>query len=302
MTTPFPASRAGNTFQAGMATGKFHGVIRPTTPTGWRVVQHSLSPSSEGIVSPHAVRPWPATKAAMSTASCTSPPASTRILPASRATRSVSRALAPARTVAAAAMTSARAGTGRRAQACWAAAARATASSTSPGPWAGNSPTTSSGWAGFTERNVVMRTPFPECSSRNVHSDSVPDRIICFMPTTVADLIADHRDQLSPSERQVAEVVLRDPEAVAFGTVARVAGEAGTSGASVVRLATRLGYPGYKDMQAAVQSAIGQQLRPAAERIRGVEGGDVVSRTLRAELDNVHRTLAGVAPEAFARA
>lgn len=122
------------------------------------------------------------------------------------------------------------------------------------------------------------------------------------MPTTVADLIADHRDQLSPSERQVAEVVLRDPEAVAFGTVARVAGEAGTSGASVVRLATRLGYPGYKDMQAAVQSAIGQQLRPAAERIRGVEGGDEVSRTLRAELDNVHRTLAGVAPEAFARA
>ena len=120
--------------------------------------------------------------------------------------------------------------------------------------------------------------------------------------SAVAERIAEHRDRLSPSERQVAEVVLRDPEAVAFGTVARVAGAAGTSGASVVRLATRLGYAGYSGLQAAVQDAIGQQLRPAVERIRGEHGSDVVSRTLRAELDNIHRTLAPVAPEAFAAA
>ena len=33
-TTPLPASRAGKIFHDGMATGKFHGVIIPTTPTG----------------------------------------------------------------------------------------------------------------------------------------------------------------------------------------------------------------------------------------------------------------------------
>jgi DNA-binding MurR/RpiR family transcriptional regulator len=115
----------------------------------------------------------------------------------------------------------------------------------------------------------------------------------------VATRIEQHRALLSPTERQVAEVVLRDPEAVAFGTVARVAGAAGTSGASVVRLATRLGYPGFSGLQAAVQSAIGQQLRPAAERIRGERGSDVVSRTLRAEVGNVHRTLAAVDADAF---
>jgi DNA-binding MurR/RpiR family transcriptional regulator len=118
----------------------------------------------------------------------------------------------------------------------------------------------------------------------------------------VATRIEQHRALLSPTERQVAEVVLRDPEAVAFGTVARVAGAAGTSGASVVRLATRLGYPGFSGLQAAVQSAIGQQLRPAAERIRGERGSDVVSRTLRAEVGNVHRTLAAVDADAFDRA
>jgi DNA-binding MurR/RpiR family transcriptional regulator len=111
--------------------------------------------------------------------------------------------------------------------------------------------------------------------------------------------IEQHRDVLSPAERQVAEVVLRDPQAVAFGTVARLAERAGTSGASVVRLATRLGYPGFTGLQAAVQSAIGQQLRPAVERIRAERGDDVVTRTLRAELGNVQRTLDAVDPASF---
>lgn len=132
----------------------------------------------------------------------------------------------------------------------------------------------------------------------------------------VADHIEERRAQLSPAERRVAEVVLRDPECVAFGTVARVAERAGTSGASVVRLSTRLGYPGYSGLQAAVQRAIGQQLRPAVERIRDMGPAsphpgaatpaagapDVLSRTLRAELDNVDRTLSAVDAEAFERA
>jgi DNA-binding MurR/RpiR family transcriptional regulator len=117
--------------------------------------------------------------------------------------------------------------------------------------------------------------------------------------TDVATRIEHHRADLSPAERQVADVVLRDPEAVAFGTVARVATRAGTSGASVVRLATRLGFTGFTGLQSSVRDAIGQQLRPAAERIRTERGSDVVSRTLRAEVDNVHRTLAAVEPDAF---
>jgi DNA-binding MurR/RpiR family transcriptional regulator len=117
--------------------------------------------------------------------------------------------------------------------------------------------------------------------------------------TTMEARIEEHRELLSPAERQVAEVVLRDPEAVAFGTVARVAAQAGTSGASVVRLATRLGFPGFSGLQAAVQAAIGQQLRPAVERIRAEQGPDVVTRTLQAELDNVQRTLAAVDGQAF---
>ncbi|HEV7758484.1 MAG TPA: MurR/RpiR family transcriptional regulator [Acidimicrobiales bacterium] len=125
------------------------------------------------------------------------------------------------------------------------------------------------------------------------------------MISAVAERVAQRRTQLSPAERRVASVVLDQPEAVAFGTVARVAERAATSGASVVRLAAKLGYDGFAGLQAAVQLDIGQQLRPAVERIRGAvptSRAEVVARTLRSELDNVEHTLRAIEPRAFDRA
>ena len=121
----------------------------------------------------------------------------------------------------------------------------------------------------------------------------------------VAGRIASRRDVLSPTERRVAEVVLDQPDLVAFGTVARVARAAGTSGASVLRLADRLGYQGFSQLQAAVQRTIGQQLRPAVERIQSAPtpaGLDAVTRTRQADLDNVDRTLRAVTLEAYGHA
>ena len=37
-TTVLPATNAGAAFQTGIAHGKFHGVIKPTTPNGLRIV------------------------------------------------------------------------------------------------------------------------------------------------------------------------------------------------------------------------------------------------------------------------
>ena len=37
-TTVLPVTSAGAIFQIGIATGKFHGVMQATTPTGMRVV------------------------------------------------------------------------------------------------------------------------------------------------------------------------------------------------------------------------------------------------------------------------
>src|SRR5207237_1390717 len=84
----------------------------------------------------------------------------------------------------------------------------------------------------------------------------------------VSAQIDAHLRELTPAERRVAAVVADDPEAVAFGTVADVARRAGASGATVVRLAAKLGFDGFVELQAAVREEMARRLRPASERIR----------------------------------
>lgn len=126
------------------------------------------------------------------------------------------------------------------------------------------------------------------------------------MPVTEQDdlayRVARQRHELTPVERRIADVVLADPESVAFGTVAGMARKASTSGASVVRFATKLGYSGFVELQDSVQRDLARRLRPASERIRQPPPGDVVGRTLSVELDNLHATLASVDRDAFGRA
>ncbi|MFZ4719099.1 MAG: MurR/RpiR family transcriptional regulator [Ilumatobacteraceae bacterium] len=105
--------------------------------------------------------------------------------------------------------------------------------------------------------------------------------------------------QLTPAERRVAEVVLTQPQLVAFGTVAELAESAGSGAATVVRLASKLGYDGFTGLQSAVQHALARQLRPAAERIREPAATDALGRHLDLELDNVASTLRGVEPAAL---
>src|SRR6185437_7706130 len=51
-TTQFPNASAGAIFQAGIASGKFHGVIAATTPTGSRVISISTFGRTDASFSP----------------------------------------------------------------------------------------------------------------------------------------------------------------------------------------------------------------------------------------------------------
>jgi DNA-binding MurR/RpiR family transcriptional regulator len=115
----------------------------------------------------------------------------------------------------------------------------------------------------------------------------------------VSAQIDAHLHRLTPAERRVAAVVADDPEAVAFGTVADVARRAGTSGATVVRLATKLDFDGFVELQASVREELARRLRPASERIRRPAAGDVLGTALAVEMANVAETLEGVDRAAF---
>ena len=82
---------------------------------------------------------------------------------------------------------------------------------------------------------------------------------------------------MKEAERRVAEVVLEHPQLVAFGTVADLAERSGSGAATVVRLATKLGFDGFTALQASVQHDLARQLRPAAERIREPAATDVIA-------------------------
>jgi len=115
----------------------------------------------------------------------------------------------------------------------------------------------------------------------------------------VAGRIDERRNELTPAERRIADVVLTHPQAVAFGTVADVARRAETSGATVVRFAMKLGYSGFSELQEEVQGELSHRLRPAAERIRERQPSEVVTSAMSIELDNVQGTLEGIDRRTF---
>lgn len=119
------------------------------------------------------------------------------------------------------------------------------------------------------------------------------ERALPWGRVNVDQRIADAAASLTRSERRVAEVVLADPQIVAFGTVAELAVAASSGAATVLRLAGKLGFDGFSALQAAVQSELARQLRPAVERIRQPAKGDLPTQHLALELDNVQATLTG---------
>jgi DNA-binding MurR/RpiR family transcriptional regulator len=116
--------------------------------------------------------------------------------------------------------------------------------------------------------------------------------------SVVLDRIRTNRDSLTPAERKVASQILDDPELVAFGTVAELADLAGTSGPTVVRLANRLGFSGFKELQQAVRDELSQQLRPAASRIRSRSAAGPIETAAEVEGENVRGTLESLDPGA----
>lgn len=99
---------------------------------------------------------------------------------------------------------------------------------------------------------------------------------------------------LSPRERRVADVVLGEPSAVAFGTVASVAAAAGVGNSTVMRFATAVGFDGFRALQDAVRGEVGGHLRQATQRVRQPRAGDPVDRALAVEMANLQATFAGI--------
>ncbi len=114
------------------------------------------------------------------------------------------------------------------------------------------------------------------------------------------DVISELRrayDELTQSQKRIAEAIVEDPEFVAFATVDKMAARLGVSPSTVVRFAYRLGLNGYQDLQDRVRTLVRSQMRLNAAT--GDESSDltahlgdgVFAKSLAHDLENLRRTI-----------
>jgi DNA-binding MurR/RpiR family transcriptional regulator len=115
-------------------------------------------------------------------------------------------------------------------------------------------------------------------------------------PNVITELGKSYED-LTLSQKRIAEVIVEDPEFVAFATVDKLANRLGVSPSTIVRFAYRMGLDGYPELQQRVRDLVRGQLH------RSSGAGDARSATahlgddgplvasLAHDIDNLHRTV-----------
>jgi DNA-binding MurR/RpiR family transcriptional regulator len=109
------------------------------------------------------------------------------------------------------------------------------------------------------------------------------------------ELVRQHFDSLTKSEKRIARYLLRNQDEVAFLSAAELAARLGLSEATTVRFAQSLGFSGYPDMRAALQSSFRSRvthsvrLRARLGNLR--EEGDIFERLTSSEIDHLTQAL-----------
>jgi DNA-binding MurR/RpiR family transcriptional regulator len=114
-------------------------------------------------------------------------------------------------------------------------------------------------------------------------------------------------DELTRSQKRIAEAIVDDPEFVAFATVDKMASRLDVSPSTVVRFTYRLGLNGYQDLQERIRTLVRSQMRTASsepgEQPASAHLGDTAyARSFEQDLDHLRRTVAAVDPAALERA
>ncbi|MEM8994231.1 MAG: MurR/RpiR family transcriptional regulator [Acidobacteriota bacterium] len=124
--------------------------------------------------------------------------------------------------------------------------------------------------------------------------------------TELRSLLLDHFESLPGQQKVIAEYLLANLQEVPFLSVPALAKKVGTSEATVVRLAQRIGYSGFAEMKMALLellrgSVLGESDGVEACPARDPED-DVLGAVARLEISNLERSVDAVDRRAFRRA
>jgi DNA-binding MurR/RpiR family transcriptional regulator len=110
------------------------------------------------------------------------------------------------------------------------------------------------------------------------------------------DLRRSYKD-LTLSQKRIAELIVEDPEFVAFATVEKLASRLGVSPSTIVRFAYRVGLSGYPDLQQRIRVIVRTQMRPSpnseGSQGSGAEhlGKGTIARSFVHDSENLHATI-----------
>jgi DNA-binding MurR/RpiR family transcriptional regulator len=110
------------------------------------------------------------------------------------------------------------------------------------------------------------------------------------------DVIASLReryDELTDSQKRIAETIVEDPQFVAFATVDKFAGRLNVSPSTIVRFAYRLGLSGYPELQEQVRVLVLGSLNSGADGSEVTDhlGDGVIAESLRHDMVLLERTI-----------
>ena len=120
---------------------------------------------------------------------------------------------------------------------------------------------------------------------------------------TVSDKLLEHRDTMTPSERQLVNTLLDDYPIVGLSSITDLADAASVSTTTVTRMLQKTGFDGFPQFQAALRSELKEMISdPIAKRSvwkHELPAEHILNRYSRQALDNQQRSLDDVNPEDF---
>jgi DNA-binding MurR/RpiR family transcriptional regulator len=123
---------------------------------------------------------------------------------------------------------------------------------------------------------------------------------------TVAERIRGQYGDLTQAERQLASALLANYPVLGLSSITEVATSAGVSSPTVVRMAKKLGYEGFPDLQAKLRAEVEATLsNPIAKFDRWSEGAPethILNRFADAVTENLKNTLRHLSHEEFDKA
>ncbi|GAB4355110.1 MAG: MurR/RpiR family transcriptional regulator [Gammaproteobacteria bacterium] len=120
---------------------------------------------------------------------------------------------------------------------------------------------------------------------------------------TVAERIRSQFETLTRAERQLANTLLENYPASGLGSITALAESSGVSTPTVVRMAKKLGFGGYQELQAALRAEVEETIsNPISKHDRWAENAPdshIINRFAAAAMENLRQTLRQIDTEEF---